>query len=236
MAGCGNGAAVQIPEVFRVYDFMNLQFFADGDGSGAAAGNNANAGGQQAGGQQQDGGQQNQPFATFPDEKSFMARVNREAKQQLEAQAKAAGFESVEAMQAALKAAREKAETEKTELQKAQEAAAKAKADKDAALAAANQRLIKAEVTLKSAELGIVDPDAAYALMDRSGVTVGDDGKVSGIDEALKALLTAKPYLKKAEGVATATSGGATNPPPGGKAPDNGGGFLDAIRKNQIRK
>lgn len=213
---------------------MNLQLFAEG--AAAAAGgtgtppNNANAGGQQAG-----GGEPSTPFATFPDEKSFMARVNREAKQQVEAQAKAAGFDTVEAMQAALKAVKDKSEADKTELQKAQDAVAKAKADQTATLQTANQRLIKAEVTLKVAELGLVDADAAYALMDRTHVSVADDGKVSGVDEALKALLAAKPYLKKGDTPAP-LSGGATNPAAGGGTTNTGGGFMDAIRKNQIRK
>lgn len=187
---------------------IDLQLFADVNSGGPD--NNANAGGQQGG-----EGQQNQPFATFPDEKSFMARVNREARQQLEAKAKELGFESVAAMEAALKAAKERAEAEKTELQKAQEAAAKAKADKEAALQAANQRLIRAEVVLKAAELGIIDAEAAYALMDRSGVTVSDDGKVTGVEQALKQLLEAKPYLRR-QAVAMMPSAGATNPPPGG--------------------
>lgn len=212
---------------------MNLQLFAEGGAAGgsgnAAPPTNANAGGQQAG-----DGQQNQPFATFPDEKSFMARVNREAKQQVEAQAKALGFDSAEAMQTALKAVKDKTEADKTELQKAQDAVTKAKADQAAALLTANQRLIKAEVTLKASELGLVDADAAYALMDRANVTVADDGKVSGVEDALKALLTAKPYLKRGD-AAPPLNGGSTNPPPNA-SPNNGGGFMDAIRKNQIRK
>ena len=164
----------------------------DGAGSGGAATTDADSGGQQ-----EDGGEQQtqQPFAVFPDEKSFMARLKREARSLLESEAKSLGFESAEAMRAALKALREREEAEKSELERLREAAQKAEAERQAALAAANERLIRAEVKAVAADLGIVDPDAAYALMDRSGVTVDDDGQVQGVKAALEALVKAKSYL-----------------------------------------
>lgn len=42
---------------------------------------------------------------------------------------------------------------------------------------------------------GVVDLDGALKLIDRSKITVGDDGSVSGIDEALISLKTERPYL-----------------------------------------
>jgi hypothetical protein len=75
----------------------------------------------------------------------------------------------------------------------------------------ANERLIRAEVKAVATELGLVDADAALALMDRSGVKIADDGSVEGVKEALEALVTVKPWLKKpAENVSI---GGGTNPP-----------------------
>lgn len=176
----------------------------DGASSGGAATSDANSGGQQeAGGEQA----QTQPFAVFPDEKSFMARLKREAKAMLEAEAKALGFENAEAMRAALKAAREREEAEKSELDKLREAAQRAEAERQAALQAANERLIRAEVKAVAAELGIVDPDAAYALMDCSEVTVDESGQVQGVAEALKALTEAKPYLVKQQTASAPRSG-----------------------------
>lgn len=166
----------------------------DGAGSGGAAATTD----ADSGGQQEDGGSQQpkpQPYAVFPDEKSFMARLKREARSLLESEAKSLGFESAEAMRAALKALREREEAEKSELERLREAAQKAEAERQAALAAANERLIRAEVKAVAADLGIVDPDAAYALMDRSGVTVDDDGQVQGVKAALEALAKSKPYL-----------------------------------------
>jgi len=196
---------------------INLQLFAD-DGSDAGGDGGPKYAGTPGGQQGGDGGgsQGDKPFAVFPDEKSFMSRVDREARKRLDARAKELGFESIEAMESALKAARERADAEKTELEKAREAAAKAEEERKRALDAANQRLIRAEVKVVATELGIVDPDAAYALMDRSEVSVVEDGSVQGVREALEALLKAKPYLKgqaAAPGKSGAEFKGGDTPP-----------------------
>lgn len=74
--------------------------------------------------------------------------------------------------------------------------------------------LVKAEVKVLAKDLDIVDADAAMALADLTKVQVTDDGKVEGVKEALEALLTAKPWLKKATGSGQVGSG--TNPPGAG--------------------
>jgi hypothetical protein len=43
--------------------------------------------------------------------------------------------------------------------------------------------------------LNIVDPDAAYVLMDKTGIEVEDDDRVTGVKEALEDLVKSKPYL-----------------------------------------
>lgn len=87
----------------------------------------------------------------------------------------------------------------------------KAKADKasaippevqkqiDAANKRANDMLIVAETRAISAELGLIDADVAYQLMDKANVKVDDAGKVTGVKEALEALKTAKPFLAAAQ-------------------------------------
>ena len=55
----------------------------------------------------------------------------------------------------------------------------------------------------------LIDPDAA-SMADLSKAQVADDGKVTGVKEALEVLLTAKPYLK---GQGSNSAGGGTNPP-----------------------
>lgn len=83
----------------------------------------------------------------------------------------------------------------------------KAKADKakaippevqqqiDAAQEKANSLLIVAEAKTISAELGFIDADVAFQLMDKANVKVDEAGKVTGVKEALEALKTAKPFL-----------------------------------------
>ena len=44
--------------------------------------------------------------------------------------------------------------------------------------------------------MGIIDPDAAYLLLDRTNLSYAEDGKVSGVDDALTQLMEDKPYLK----------------------------------------
>lgn len=115
-------------------------------------------------------------------------------------------------------------EAQKSDLQKAQEAAKKAQEERDRALATANERLIKAEVKAIAVELGLVDADAAYALMDRSGVKVKDDGSVEGVKAALEALLKAKPYLKGA--AKPGSVGVGTNPGAGNAGQSNMNTFI----------
>lgn len=191
---------------------LDLQLFAEGgegDGTGGAgSGQGGGTGG--AGGQTgQQGGGASQPFAVFQDEKSFMSRVAREAKGQLAEKAKALGFDSVEAMEAAVKTAKERTEAEKTELQKAQEKITQAEAERQKTLASANDRLLRAEFKALAAQKGFANPDDAYLLAGKTGVEVKDDGTVTGVAEAVEALLKARPYLA---GKAGASVGSGTNP------------------------
>ena len=55
---------------------------------------------------------------------------------------------------------------------------------------------ISGEVKVKAVQLGIVDPDAAFLLMDRSGIEYDAEKGVTGVDESLTQLLEDKPYLK----------------------------------------
>lgn len=65
----------------------------------------------------------------------------------------------------------------------------------DERIRAANNRLITAEIREIGAQIGLVDTEAAFTLMDKSGISVDDSGAVSGVREALDALIAAKPYL-----------------------------------------
>ncbi len=122
------------------------------------------------------------------DEKLFTAdevnsivskRLTRERKnwqEQLESEKKKAAMTEAER----LKAEKEEAEKKAT-----------------AATDRANQRLIRSEVIAHATKMDIVDPEAAYALMDKDGVEVEEDDSVKGVKEALDTLVKAKPYLVK---------------------------------------
>ena len=58
--------------------------------------------------------------------------------------------------------------------------------------------MIASEVKVRASQLGIIDPEAAYLLLDRTNVRYGEDVGVTGVEEALTQLLEDKPYLKGA--------------------------------------
>jgi len=109
--------------------------------------------------------------------------------------------------QSKLEDERKKAAMTETERLRAAKEEAEAQAAKT--LAAANEILIRAEVKSIAADMGFVDGDAAYALIDRDSVEL-KNGKVTGVKEALEALAKEKPWIKKGE--AKGSVGAGTNP------------------------
>ena len=80
----------------------------------------------------------------------------------------------------------------------------RAKADKEdaekraeIAIKTANDRLIRSEINLKASEMGLIDADAAYALIKKEDIEVDDSGNVAGVEDALKILISKKPWLLK---------------------------------------
>lgn len=59
----------------------------------------------------------------------------------------------------------------------------------------ANERLIAAEVKTLGNAMGMVDAEIVLMMIDRKKVKVEDNGTVTGVQEALDALKTAKPVL-----------------------------------------
>lgn len=114
-------------------------------------------------------------------------------------------YDDIKAQLAALQSAadeRMRAElsaTERLEAEKAEalDRAQKAEQAKEAALSAANQRLIKAEFKAVARELNVrADAlDDVLLLADKTSVSVDEDGNPIGVEDAVKALLTNKPYL-----------------------------------------
>lgn len=119
-----------------------------------------------------------------------------------------------------------KADELERQQQEAQEKAAKEQGKFEELYKSANERAEKAEaaakqvrienaVTVEAAKLGVIDPAAAIKLMDQSGIQVSDDGAISGVAEAVKALQQSSPYLFKTPAQGS-VGGGDTNPAGGG--------------------
>lgn len=78
----------------------------------------------------------------------------------------------------------------------------------------AHGMMIAAEVRAMGAQMGLVDAETALLLLDKSKVSVSEDGKVEGVKDALEALKTAKPYLFGAKDAAWGMKlGGASAEP-----------------------
>ena len=75
------------------------------------------------------------------------------------------------------------------------------------------ERTLRYEVMLVASRMGIIDPEAAYRLLDLSSIEFDPDGKPQAVDKALTELVRQKPYLK-----GVTASGSPTNPPRGSAA------------------
>jgi hypothetical protein len=80
-----------------------------------------------------------------------------------------------------------------SELEKANAAREKAEAKAEAALKTASERLITAEAKSELAAAGVTNMEGALRALDKTGLTVEDDGTVSGAEEAVKSLLESIP-------------------------------------------
>lgn len=101
-------------------------------------------------------------------------------------------LEALEKTESERKAA-ELSETDKLKAQVEQ-----ATKDREQALAKANERVIRSEVIAKAAALNFNDPTDAFALVDKSKFKVDEEsGEVEGVEDALKMLAKAKPYMLK---------------------------------------
>ncbi len=69
--------------------------------------------------------------------------------------------------------------------------------------------LTNTAIMAEAAKLGVTDLDAATKLIDRANIKVNDDGTVSGVTEAVAAMVASKGYLVNGKPTPV---GGGTNP------------------------
>lgn len=96
-------------------------------------------------------------------------------------------YERAEAARTAAEQAKRDAELSETE--KLNKRLAEAERAKQEALTTANQRLLRAAFVAEAALAGAEFPDDAFRLADQSSVTVDENGDVSGVKEAVKAIV-----------------------------------------------
>lgn len=100
-------------------------------------------------------------------------------------------------------------EAQLSELEKAKKQAQEAKEAGDRALAQANDRLIRAAFVAEAAKAGAAHPDDVYHLADLAGVSIGDDGTVTGVAEAVKTLVDGGRLVMSGRPQAPGLDGGA---------------------------
>lgn len=117
------------------------------------------------------------------------------AKQAENALLKKLGIESPSEAEALLKKARERDDAEKSELQKMQELAEARAKQIDELMSAQKRMATQSAIVTLANKLGVVDPDAAYRLLDQSALEYDDSGKPTNAEALLVAMLKERPYL-----------------------------------------
>ena len=92
------------------------------------------------------------------------------------------------------------------------------KAEHDAIQAALREQQIKSAVMAEAAKLGFANPDDAVRLVDLASVEIDDNGKVSGFEKSLKALVESNRLPMKDQ----KRSDGLGTPPQGTRKPSTG--------------
>jgi hypothetical protein len=103
-------------------------------------------------------------------------------------------------------------ESQLSEQEKLQKRLAELEREKESWQRERQERTLKYETMLTASRLGIVDPEAAYRLLDLSKLEFAEDGTPKNLEQALKELIKAKPYLAGAPAV---TGGSPANPATG---------------------
>lgn len=73
------------------------------------------------------------------------------------------------------------------------------------------RRTLEYEVKSQASKMGVVDPDAAWRLIDITTIEYDEDGRPKNLEKTLKALISARPWL-----LGNSAAPSPTNPPRGG--------------------
>ncbi len=86
-------------------------------------------------------------------------------------------------------------DSQKTEQERQTQRAADAEAKLANAEKLHRDQVNRYEVQLQAGKIGIIDPEAAVKLLDWDGLELDSDGRPKDVDEALKELVKARPWL-----------------------------------------
>lgn len=106
-------------------------------------------------------------------------------------------------------------DAKKSDLEKAQAQVKKLEREASDASKRAQESALRAAVVAEAARKNVIDPDAAFALLDRATLELDDAGSPTNIADAMDALLTAKPYLVQQAGRTPSADLGARGKNPG---------------------
>ncbi|MRX54693.1 scaffolding protein [Bacillus idriensis] len=139
-------------------------------------------------------------------------RLKREKEKAAELDEKLKRLEEYEKAEAERKKAEmSEAERLKAEKEEASKRAEEATEQAKKAGEAANARIINTEIRSIARSLNANDPSDVLALLDKSVIEIDSDGNVNGVEEAVKILKEAKPWMFK-QSIGADASGGS-NPP-----------------------
>lgn len=179
----------------------------------AKAGTTPQAGNNGAADTQAAGTAAGQAPAAVPTVAELQAQIERERAERQSANKEA------QQMRAKLKALEDaeakRAEATLSEQEKAIKRAEAAEARAQELEARHREITVRSAVQAAATQAGIIDPEAAYKLIDAGKITIDDGGNVSGVTEAIKALVDSKPYL-----IGQSGGSGATNQQRGGAGGD----------------
>lgn len=173
---------------FNLYLFGDEGEEGEGDNSTPPEGNAGDEGTEGAGA----------PFASFPDEKSFMSRVGREARKQMTTMLTNLGIKDEAELKTFMASKKASTEAERTELEKALQTQADLIVERDNALSGANTTLKRAELKVASQEAGIKADriNIVMKLIDMEDIDIVD-GVVDqvGLKEQIGKIIKVMPEL-----------------------------------------
>lgn len=165
---------------------------------------------------------QSEPVQSAPTGETSQADITRIMAELKEARTEAAKYRTE------LRSAQEKLskfeQAQLTEQEKLQKRAEEAEQTAQALAQRLTDTLVRAEVMAQAQKHGVIDLDAAYRLIDRSLVKVGDDGSVEGVDKAVAALVKERPWL------VASTTASVTNPQKSGRQEAESNPIIERIR------